>query len=307
MRKNYYIEMAKERKSISNIIDGADYDLSIDEFICEISYKCSPNVYGTIFPKKVCYDSKNGMVEVSRTLELGDCLIGKSKYAELKISFISKSGSYSIRNIRRWQNFDYFILCFVNSNDNFKAKYYCVEKEVITNNSSLVLGFMNGTKASNMNNDKVGMAVSIKHEDVNFHFKEHNLLEGTSYKHVLKFIESCNKVIHVHSAPLIEQPVVVDIKTQREKATTVSYIYNGKHIKGKSNKDSMFQLVKEIGPKKLEGIIWRSQLGKKMKPCHEYIGNGYYFNPKFSLRDTLLTIRMINEKTNFNVQLIKEI
>ena len=305
MKRKHYIEMAKERKSISNNVDGSDYDLPMDEFICGISYKCTPNVYGSLFPKKVCYDSDNGMVEVSPALELGDCRIGRTKYAELKISFISKQGTYSIRNIRGWQKFDYFILCFVNSNDDFKAKYYCVMKEVITNNQSLKLSYQNGTKSSNMNNDKVGMSVSIKQEDVNFYFKEHNLLEGTSYRHVLKFIESCNKVVEV-PASVMEQPVAVDIKSQREKASTVSYVYNGKHIKGKNNKDSMFRLVREIGPKKLEGIIWRSQLGKEMKPCHEYIGNGYYFNPKFSLRDTLLTIRMINEKTKFNVQLIKE-
>ena len=68
----------------------------------------------------------------------------------------------------------------------------------------------------------------------------------------------------------------------------------------------MFNLFKTIGPKKLDGIIWKSQLSKEKRPLHEYVGGGYYFNSKFSLRDTLTTIRMINEKTNFNVQLINK-
>jgi hypothetical protein len=240
------------------------------------------------------------MVGIPTGLDCGDCRIGKMKYAELKISFKPSNGKYNIKNIRQWQNFDYYILCFVD--EYMKDKYYCVNKDVIAKNPELTLSYQNGTVNSNVNNTKVNMSVSIHHDDVNFYFKEHNLLGGTSYKHLLKFIKSCKDE---QSVSTIEQHIEASVMRHREKASTISYLYNGKHIKGKNNKDSMFQLVKEIGPKKLEGIIWKSQLGKENKPYHEYIGNGYYFNPKFSLRDTLLTIRMINEKTNFNVQIIK--
>ena len=301
MSKNYLKE-ALERRSVLNKIDAQDYDLKMDDFICHISKVCTPNKYGNLFPKKVCYDSKNVMVEVSSNEERGDCRIGKNKFAELKISFINKSNSYGIRNIRGWQEFDYFILCFVDAN--MKARFYCVKKEVITNNGALTLSYQNGTKQSNVNNDRVGMAVSIKDIDVNWHFKNHNLLDGTSYKHLLRFVASFENVESV-SIPKIEEIAIPENRKYRP-TSVLSYMYKGIRIKGVTNKDTMFNLVKTIGPKKLEGIIWRSQLGKEKKPLHEYVGDGYYFNPKFSLRDTLLTIRMINEKTNFNVQLIKE-
>ncbi len=301
MSKNY-LKNAQERRSVLNKIGAQDYDLKMDDFIYLISDVCTPNKYGNLFPKKVCYDSKNIMVEIPSGEDRGDCRIGKSKFAELKISFINKNKSYSIRNIRGWQNFDYFILCFVD--ENIKARYYCVKKEVITNNPALTLSFMNGTKQSNMNNETVGMATSIKAIDVNWYFKNHNLLGGTSYKHLLKFIANMDD----SDGGTITKVEDIELPVNRKyrPASTLSYMYKGVHIKGGSNKESMFNLVKAIGPKKLEGIIWRSQLSKEKKPLHEYVGSGYYFNPKFSLRDTLLTIRMINEKTNLNVQLIKE-
>jgi hypothetical protein len=293
------LKKALERRSVLNKISAQDYDMDMDELICHIFNVCQPTKYGNIFPKKVCYDSKNVMVEIPTKMELGDCRIGKHKYAELKISFINGTGEkYGIRNIRAWQDFDYFILCFVD--EKLKARYYCVNKEVITNNSAIKLGYMNGTAESNRNNDKVGLATTVKHMDLNWHFKNHNLLGGTSYKHLLKFIASVAEAVEVTNVEGITIPSNRKYRT----ASELSFMYNGMEIKGATNKEAMLNLVKTIRPKKLDGIIWKSQLSKEKKPNHEYVGNGYYFNPKFSLRDTLLTIRMINEKTNLNIQIL---
>jgi len=300
MSKNY-LKVALERRSVLNEISAQDYDMDMDKFICHISNVCQPTKYGNVFPKKVCHDSKNVMVEVPAQMDRGDCRIGKNKYAELKISFINKGGEkYSIRNIRGWQNFDYYILCFVD--EKFKARYYCVNKEVITNNGAIKLGYMNGTAESNRNNDKVGLATTVKHIDLNWLFKNHNLLSGTSYKHLLKFIANIGETVVVNNVEDIEIPSNRKYRT----ASELSFMYKGMEIKGLTNKETMFNLIKTIGPKKLDGIIWKSQFGKTKKPLHEYVGDGYYFNPKFSLRDTLTTIRMINEKTNLNIQLINK-
>jgi hypothetical protein len=294
-----YVKKALEKRTVLNDFNTQDYDKSMDEFICVIS-SLIPAKYGNEFAKKVCYDSKNTMVEVSTAEDRGDCRIGKSKYAELKISFANKDDKYNIRNIRGWQDFDYYILCFVN--EKLKAKYYCVNKEVITNNSIFNLSYMNGTAESNRNNDKVGMSLTINGFEINWHFKYENLLGGTSYKHLLKFIANLKNVMPKIS-PKIEEIMIPSNRKYRP-SSELSFMYKGMEIKGVTNKDTMFNLVKTIGPKKLDGIIWKSQLSKEKKPLHEYVGDGYYFNPKFSLRDTLLTIRMINEKTNLNIQII---
>lgn len=308
MGKNH-LQKAFKRRSELNMIDSADYDMGMDEFICHLINVCQPTKYGNEFPKKVCYDSKNKMIEVASNLERGDCRIGTLKHAELKISIVGKTNSYNIRNIRGWQDFDYFILCFVYidaKTQEFKVRFYCVDKEVITNNPALKLNYQNGTAKSNENNDKVGMCAVIKHEDLSWHFKKKNLLEGTSYKHLLKFIDKIADVKSVTTEITKVEDIEVPINRKYRPTSVLSYVYKGKRIKGTTNKETMFNLVKAIGPKKLDGVIWKSQLSKEKKPSHEYVGDGYYFNPKFSLRDTLTTIKMINKKTNLNVQLIKQ-
>ena len=299
MKKNYLKE-AMDRRAERNEFCEQDYEMGMDEFICHIS-SFIPCKYGSVFAKKVYHDSKNVMVGVSSNEDRGDCRIGKHKYAELKISFINSGGKkYSIRNIRPWQNFDYFILCFVDNN--FEARYYCVNKEVITNNGAIKLGYMNGTAESNRNNDKVGLAATVNHMELNWHFKNRNLLGGTSYRHLLKFIASMGQAVVVNNV----EEIMIPSNRKYRPSSELSFIYKGMEIKGLTNKEAMFNLVKTIGPKKLDGIIWKSQLSKEKRPLHEYVGGGYYFNSKFSLRDTLTTIRMINEKTNFNVQLINK-
>ena len=129
-----------------------------------------------------------------------------------------------------------------------------------------------------------------------------NLLGGTSYNHLLKFIASMNEGEKVTNV----EEIMIPSNRKYRSASELSFIYKGMEINGATNKEAMFNLVKAIGPKKLDGVIWKSQLSKEKKPLHEYVGGGYYFNPKFSLRDTLTTIRMINEKTNLNVQLINK-
>lgn len=309
MGKNH-LQKAFERRSVLNKIDTADYDMDMDDFICHITNVCQPMKYGHEFPKKVCYDSKYAMREIPGTLDRADCIIGNSKYAELKISVVDDvKKKYNIRNVRRWQDFDYYILClvYINSNtEEFNVRYYCVDKDVVANNSAIKYGYQNGTKKSNENNENPGLVAFIPHEDVTWYFKKKNLLEGTSYKDLLKFI---NKIAGVNGdSNNIDEVEETDVPVGRKyKPTSVlSYMYKGKRIKGSTNKETMFNLVKAIGPKKLDGVIWKSQLSKEAKPLHEYVGDGYYFNPKFSLRDTLTTIKMINKKTNLNVELIKQ-
>lgn len=78
-------------------------------------------------------------------------------------------------------------------------------------------------------------------------------------------------------------------------------------IDGHSNMEVMTNLVKHIGPSKLEGVMWRTWLNKhKNEDRNTYVGDGYYFNPKFSMRDLTTTINQINKKLNFSFNIIKK-
>jgi hypothetical protein len=131
--------------------------------------------------------------EISPTLDKGDGHINFKKFYECKISFRNISGKYSITNIRDWQGFDYFILCFVDTDDNFKSYFYCVPKEVITNNQSLKLTGMNNTEEINRMNKYVGKRTSIDNFDINWLFKDKSVLKGTSYKHLQDYIQKSYK------------------------------------------------------------------------------------------------------------------
>jgi hypothetical protein len=117
------------------------------------------------------------------------------KYFENKISFLGKtSQSYTIRNIRPYHNIDYFMLCFVDCEDNFKPHFICIDKTVLTDNRDYRLSYMNGTKKSNENNENCNMGVTIKKNSPQYKrlINVHNKLKGTSINDMLEFLFSLN-------------------------------------------------------------------------------------------------------------------
>lgn len=78
-------------------------------------------------------------------------------------------------------------------------------------------------------------------------------------------------------------------------------------IDGRSNKEVMTNLVKYVGASKLDGIVWNTWLNKTPnKDRIEYVGEGYYFNPKFSLRDLTTTVNQINKKLNLSFNILNK-
>ena len=178
-------ELKKFRKK-RNVITEKTLNLPIVEFL-EYCYKnCTPSKYGQIVPKKIVRDSNHKITELSPTLDRGDFHINYKIFIEKKISFRNMNGKYSITNIRGWQKLDYFLLCFVD--ENTKPYFYCVPKKTITDNPHITLTPMNNSSSRNIHNTYVGMRTSISHDDLNWLFKNENVLKGTTYKHLLSFI-----------------------------------------------------------------------------------------------------------------------
>jgi len=186
------LERAKEVKKNRNNISLNTFKLPIWDFLIECYTTCTPNKYGQVFPKKISFDSHYRVKELSSDMDRGDLHSNYKTFFEGKISFKNKNGNYSITNIRSWQELDYFILCFVNTENNLTPKFYCVPKDVVTNNPFIKLTGMNNKKNINEHNRYVGMRASISQSDIDVIFKRANVLKGTNYKNLLTFIKNLN-------------------------------------------------------------------------------------------------------------------
>jgi len=172
-----------------------DFNLPMSIFVTEY-YRRNPQAYGHGIVNKIIFDTQ-GLLK-SCPSEYGDAFStsnNKKGTAELfyegKSSFSSKKGTFRITHIRDFQDFDYFIICFVDRQDKFKEYYYILPKDYICKNPDVFkLGNMNNSKKENQNNVNVDKCVTIKKEVVFEKFGENNLLYGTDYKDLMSCIKS---------------------------------------------------------------------------------------------------------------------
>jgi hypothetical protein len=156
----------------------------IHKFICDC-VGLLPASYGPLIQNKVIHDLK--AIGVKSDEERGDFRKNKT-YFEFKTSFLSKGISYSITNIRKWHNFDYYVLCFIDVENNFTPNFYVITKSGIDTFSQRG---MNGTVESNMSNTNIGMRVTFNVKSKEFEqFKSMNLLKDTSFDSLFEFVDS---------------------------------------------------------------------------------------------------------------------
>jgi hypothetical protein len=177
----------EQRKKISI----SDYELKMSDFILRICDVCTPCTYGKLLPKKIQHDTGSFLRSTDTDLltSRGDLHINKKVFFEVKTSIdLNRGEKYSITNIRDWQDINYYILCFVDSN--FKSHFFCVPKKIVTHNPQLRLSAMNDPEEINKHNKYVGKRTSFNSYDIDYLFKKHNLLKGTSYTHLLTFLKT---------------------------------------------------------------------------------------------------------------------
>jgi len=188
-----YLKLAKGKKKTLNKLTKEEMDLPMKDFIPCIYYNCSPNLYGVRFAKKILKESKGFLTETNQSMDNGDFMFFDDttktyKYGEIKISYKGINGKYRVTNIRDHQRLDYFILCFVDTENDFKPKYYVVPKEHVTNGTFFKLSAMNGTFIANMNNEVVPKSMTVSEDDVDWYFSQKNLLNGNTYSKLKSFI-----------------------------------------------------------------------------------------------------------------------
>jgi hypothetical protein len=181
------VKKTKERR---NKITEKIFALPIEEFLMECYDRCTPNMYGNAFPKKIVSDSNGKIRELSPTLDRGDLHLAYRLYFEGKISYKNISGKYSLTNLRVWQDLDYYIMCFVDTENNFTPHFYCVPPKAIFENPHIHHTGMNNSMNINKHNVFVPTRVTINSDDLNWLFKKYSVLKGTTYKHLMSFINS---------------------------------------------------------------------------------------------------------------------
>lgn len=225
---NHLLKLAQEKYSIKNLIYDNEYYEPMEDFLLKLYIRCDPASYGKKFTKKLKLDAYDKNYDFSNICDSGDsgdilmsfkyfinsCELGfkvityargtKTKIVpiykldnipfkkiEVKISYLGISDNYSIKNIRPYQDFDYFLLCFVDCTDNFKQIFVLVNKIFITENINITLTPEHGTKKTNEHNKKMGYGTCFDKNSHKFEYiKENNLLKGTNYSDVIDFFEN---------------------------------------------------------------------------------------------------------------------
>ena len=187
--KSKLLNKSIKSKTLRNKITAKTFDLPMEDFLMEIYNNCTPNKYGQVIPKKIVHDLSSKIRELSPLLDRGDLHINYKIYFEAKISFRNMNGKYSITNIRSWQKLDYYILCFIDTEDNFTPYFFCVPPKAIVENPAIRLNGMNNSSKINAQNTYVGKRTAIAQDDIFWLFKKHSVLKGTTYKHLLSFIK----------------------------------------------------------------------------------------------------------------------
>lgn len=226
------LEQAKDRYRCKNTITDKQYEEDMNSFILRLYLQCDPAGYGKVFVKKILRDHdtiKQPNIYLYPMLDRGDigdvvitypereyftgCFydprISKyfasrlnfttqvtKRFFEVKISYLGKNDTYTVRNIRPYQNFEYYILCFVNCENNFKPTFLVVNKSVITDGSVFTLTPMNGTKNANKDNTDIGYGISFKRDSwKDLYLEGKNLMKGTTYQDLTNFLSEITPVL----------------------------------------------------------------------------------------------------------------
>ena len=231
------LKLAFERYNVKNNIDYKNYSLSMGDFILKIYAHCDPATYGKQYNKRLL-DELNQKCEmffkrVKDKLDMGDISVEDAineiiLFLEVKISFLSRDAkNYTIRNVRTYQNLDLYLLTFIDCDNNFKEEICLIKPEDLYNNCGLSFSFMNGTKKSNLNNEKVGMATSFKKDsDIHKNIMKHNILNGSDFNDLFQYFG----------------------KTKKKKSPTIvfKFNFNGKSYSDKTTNKNYMNFIKDV-------------------------------------------------------------
>lgn len=175
------LDLAKNKYKTSKVID---VNQNLIDYICECYVKLNPCSYGSRLQNYVCNLLKLPIIK--STLDTGDFKF-KNTFGEFKVTFLGQNGEYHITHIRQWQKFKYYLIMFIDCENDFTPEFYFVPKNVM---NKFKLGNMVGTKKANEDNHNVDLRVNVKKGSLEHKLlKKQNLLKGTSIDHLIEYME----------------------------------------------------------------------------------------------------------------------
>lgn len=101
-----------------------------------------------------------GGVAVPASKGRGDGLVS-GKYYELKTSTTNKDNKLNIRQIRPWQNVDYYLCSYIDELCVSKSKIYRLTKDEMHYEIDKIGGFTHGTNQANKNNKNIEYSITL--------------------------------------------------------------------------------------------------------------------------------------------------
>jgi len=183
---NQYLTTALDKRNSDRTMD---YSLDLNDFICQAYVNLAPNAYGSHIEEYI--RMRLDAIKILASQDMGDFMVTR-KYFEVKASYLTQNNdSFNITHIRQWQNFDYYLLCFVDCDDNFTPHFYVIHKDIV---NGIKLNFMNGTPKANIDNTNIEMRATLKrNSDGSKLVSKNNLLKDTTFESLQEFISDIRK------------------------------------------------------------------------------------------------------------------
>jgi len=272
--------------------------------------KMKPAQYGKLIASNIIEATNGILKQVSSSLDNGDCLFkniknNKIEYCEIKTSYLNdESKKYNVRNIRGYQNFDYFILCFIDKDNNFIPHIYLLPKNVICDTSIFKHSAQNGTARANHYNKNVASSITIQKKNLSYTLDRFNILKDTKLQTLLDYFNEISNIENTPPKTNIENNPKTKSKTTKISFVVTSQTNDILNVSGNSNKNTIVNLVMKIGAKNIYPFVKGYFNPSPTKYQNIYVGDNLYFRPTISLRDTRKFVNSINKKTKFHVQII---
>jgi uncharacterized CHY-type Zn-finger protein len=102
-----------------------------------------------------------GLRRISSREARGDATDGNGTYYEFKNSFSNQKENLNIRQIRLWQEVDYYYCFYINEEELDRSVFFVLSKEQMIEEVALCGGFTHGTEGANAVNQHCEYSITI--------------------------------------------------------------------------------------------------------------------------------------------------
>ncbi len=162
-------KILKKAQNIHNLLEQAMSDgiSTLDDIVnygnARLYYTCTASLNAQ---KKAPMGEKFlckllNYTQVSSREDCGDAVDENGIYYEFKNSFTNQAQNLNIRQIRLWQDVDYYYCFYINEEDLNKSVFFVLTKEEMIEEVALCGGYTHGTVTANAVNEHSEYSITI--------------------------------------------------------------------------------------------------------------------------------------------------